>query len=112
MATDFNAGTGADIFLISLKAGGTGLNLIGADMVIHLDPWWNTASEDQASDRAHRIGQTRNVEVIRLICRDSVEQKVTELQNTKKALIDALISGSDASVTSVTPEDIQFLLEE
>ena len=112
MATDFNAGTGADIFLISLKAGGTGLNLVGADMVIHLDPWWNTASEDQASDRAHRIGQTRNVEVIRLICRDSVEQKVTELQNTKKALIDALISGSDASVTSVTPEDIQFLLEE
>ena len=72
MAEQFNAGQG-QIFLISLKAGGTGLNLTGADMVIHYDPWWNPAAEDQATDRAYRIGQTRKVEVIRLVTHASIE---------------------------------------
>ena len=111
LMNDFNAGTFANVFLISLKAGGTGLNLTGADTVIHIDPWWNAAAEDQASDRAHRIGQTKNVEVIKLICEDSVEQRVIELQNIKKDIIDSLISNSDTSVTGVTLEDISFILE-
>lgn len=64
------------MFLISLKAGGTGLNLTGADLVIHYDPWWNPAAEDQATDRAHRIGQRRDVDVIRMIAQDTIEEKV------------------------------------
>lgn len=98
------------VFLISLKAGGTGLNLIGADTIIHLDPWWNVAIENQASDRAHRIGQVKNVEVIRLIASDTIEQKVIELQNKKKDLIDKLISDDDSSITKLSKEDIQFIL--
>ena len=110
MMNEFNAENKKNVFLISLKAGGTGLNLTGADTVIHLDPWWNVAAEDQASDRAHRIGQTKNVEVIKLICENSVEQRVIELQNIKKDLIDKLISDNDQSVTGVTLEDIAFIL--
>ena len=101
---------GVDIFLISLKAGGTGLNLTGADTVIHLDPWWNIAAENQASDRTHRIGQTRNVEVIRLIAGDSIEQRVVELQDIKREVIKQVISDSDGSVTSASLEDIAFVL--
>ena len=110
LMNEFNAGTEVPVFLISLKAGGTGLNLTGADTVIHLDPWWNVAAEDQATDRAHRIGQVKNVEVIKLICENSVEQRVIELQNTKKDIIDSIISSSDKSVTSATLEDISFIL--
>lgn len=110
LMNDFNAGKGPDVFLISLKAGGTGLNLVGADTVIHLDPWWNVAAENQASDRAHRIGQKRSVEVIYLICEDSVEQKVIELQNIKKDVVASLISDDESSVTGITLEDISFLL--
>ena len=111
MMESFNSGSGADIFLISLKAGGTGLNLTGADTVIHLDPWWNVAAENQASDRTHRIGQTRNVEVIRLIAGDSIEQRVVELQDIKKEVIRQVISDDDGSVTSARLEDIAFVLE-
>ena len=111
MMDAFNNGTGADVFLISLKAGGTGLNLTGADTVIHLDPWWNVAAENQASDRTHRIGQTRNVEVIRLIADDSIEQRVAELQDIKKEVIKQVISDSDGSVTSASLEDIAFVLD-
>jgi SNF2 family DNA or RNA helicase len=111
MMDSFNNGSGTDVFLISLKAGGTGLNLTGADTVIHLDPWWNVAAEDQASDRAHRIGQTRNVEVIKLIAADSIEQRVLELQNIKKEVISKVISDNDGSVTSASLEDIAFVLE-
>lgn len=107
----FNEENEISVFLISLKAGGTGLNLTGADTVIHLDPWWNVAAEDQASDRAHRIGQKRNVEVIKLICEDSVEQRVIELQNMKKDIIDRLISNNDGSVTGLSLEDISFILQ-
>ena len=89
----FQAGEGA-VFLISLKAGGSGLNLTGADYVIHLDPWWNPAAEDQASDRAHRIGQTRPVTVIRLVTAKSIEQKVVALHATKRDLAERLLEGT------------------
>ena len=111
MMDSFNSGSGIDVFLISLKAGGTGLNLTGADTVIHLDPWWNVAAENQASDRTHRIGQTRNVEVIKLIAADSIEQRVVELQEIKKEVIRQVISDDDGSVTSARLEDIAFVLE-
>ena len=106
----FNNGSGTDVFLVSLKAGGTGLNLTGADTVIHLDPWWNVAAENQASDRTHRIGQKRNVEVIKLIAEDSIEQRVVELQDIKKEVISRVISDDDGSVTSASLEDIAFVL--
>ena len=111
MMNDFNEGLGVDVFLISLKAGGTGLNLTGADTVIHLDPWWNVAAEDQADDRTHRIGQKRNVEVIKLIAEDSIEQRVIELQEIKKNIIDKVISNDDSSVVNATLEDIAFILK-
>lgn len=111
MMDSFNNGSGADVFLISLKAGGTGLNLTGADTVIHLDPWWNVAAENQASDRTHRIGQTKNVEIIKLIAADSIEQRVVELQDIKKEVIKQVISDDDGSVTSAKLEDIAFVLE-
>ena len=111
MMDAFNNGSGTDVFLISLKAGGTGLNLTGADTVIHLDPWWNVAAENQASDRAHRIGQQRNVEIIRLIADGSIEQRVVELQEIKKAVIKQVISDNDGSVVSASLEDIAYILE-
>ena len=111
MMDSFNNGSGTDVFLISLKAGGTGLNLTGADTVIHIDPWWNVAAENQASDRTHRIGQTRNVEVIKLIAADSIEQRVVELQDIKKEVIKQVISDDDGSVTSASLEDIAFVLK-
>ena len=111
MMDSFNNGSGIDVFLISLKAGGTGLNLTGADTVIHLDPWWNVAAENQASDRTHRIGQTRNVEVIKLIAGESIEQRVVELQDLKKEVIRQVISDDDGSVTSASLEDIAFILK-
>ncbi len=104
----FNAGEG-DVFLISLKAGGTGLNLTGADLVIHYDPWWNPAAEDQATDRAHRIGQTRQVEVIRLITHDTVEEQVMALGERKRALFDRLIAPGEEMVTALTEQDIRSL---
>jgi len=98
------------VFLISLKAGGNGINLTGADRVIHLDPWWNVSVENQATDRAHRIGQMRNVEVIKLICENSIEQRVIELQNLKKDLFDKVISNDDSSITRLTADDLKFIL--
>ncbi|MGL5314091.1 MAG: DEAD/DEAH box helicase, partial [Peptostreptococcaceae bacterium] len=81
------------VFLISLKAGGTGLNLTSASVVIHFDPWWNPAVEDQASDRAHRIGQKKVVNVIKLVAKDTIEERVINLQETKRELIDEIIEG-------------------
>ena len=78
------------VFCISLKAGGTGLNLTAADIVIHYDPWWNLAAQNQATDRAHRIGQQKNVTVYKLITKDSIEEKVLELQETKRELADRI----------------------
>lgn len=110
IAKAFNNPGGVRVCLISLKAGGTGLNLVGADIVIHLDPWWNVAAENQASDRAHRIGQNRPVTVYKLICRNSVEEKVITLQEMKKDLTDAFIADSDKAISRLTDEDIKFLL--
>jgi len=110
LVNQFNKNDSIKVFLISLKAGGTGLNLVGADVVIHLDPWWNLSAENQATDRAHRIGQTKTVEVIKIVCEDSIEQRVIELQNIKKDLIDKVISKNDSSITGFTLEDINFIL--
>jgi superfamily II DNA or RNA helicase len=98
------------VFLISLKAGGVGLNLTGADTVIHFDPWWNPAVEDQATDRAHRIGQTRLVTSYKLITRDTVEEKILTLQNRKREIIQATIGGEEDLAASLTWEEIQELL--
>ena len=91
----FQAGQG-DVFLISLKAGGIGLNLTAADYVIHMDPWWNPAAEDQASDRAHRIGQTRPVTIYRLVTKGTIEEQIVELHHHKRDLADRLLEGTDA----------------
>jgi SNF2 family DNA or RNA helicase len=92
----FQSGEG-DVFLISLKAGGTGLNLTAADYVIHMDPWWNPAVEDQASDRAHRIGQKRPVTIYRLVAKQTIEEKIVDLHHQKRDLADSLLEGSDVS---------------
>ena len=108
----FNQTPAIPLFLISLKAGGTGLNLTGADTVIHFDPWWNPAAEEQATDRAHRIGQKKTVHAIKFIALDTVEEKVLELQRKKQALIDATVNASDASIlSSLTLADIEGLLK-
>lgn len=106
----FQAGEG-DVFLISLKAGGTGLNLTAADYVIHMDPWWNPAVEDQASDRAHRIGQTRPVTIYRLVAKDTIEEKIVALHTTKRALADSLLEGTDLA-TKMTADDMLQLLQD
>ena len=105
----FNSGA-TPLFMISLKAGGTGLNLTGADIVIHYDPWWNTAAQDQATDRAHRIGQTKRVTVYRMIAQDTIEEKIVKLQETKKNLADGIVSGDNVSLSSLSKEDLLELL--
>jgi SNF2 family DNA or RNA helicase len=106
----FQAGEG-DVFLISLKAGGTGLNLTAADYVIHMDPWWNPAVEDQASDRAHRIGQQRPVTIYRLVAKNTIEEKIVELHQHKRDLADSLLEGADVSGKTST-EDLLRLIHE
>ena len=110
LVDSFNQNDSIKVFLISLKAGGTGLNLVGADTVFHMDPWWNISAENQATDRAHRIGQTKTVEVIKIVCDDSIEQRVIELQNIKKDLVDRVIAKDDSSITGFTLEDINYIL--
>jgi superfamily II DNA or RNA helicase len=106
----FQEDAGCPLFLISLKAGGHGLNLTAADYVFILDPWWNPAVESQAIDRAHRLGQTRNVFAYRLICRDTVEDKIVELQRSKRELADAIISADNSLIRQLSVEDLQLLL--
>ncbi len=106
----FQAGEG-DLFLISLKAGGTGLNLTAADFVIHMDPWWNPAVEDQASDRAHRIGQTRPVTVYRLVAKDTVEEKIVRLHREKRDLAQSLLEGADMSGKMSADELLRLIRE-
>lgn len=106
----FNGGA-VPVFLISLKAGGVGLNLTGADMVVHYDPWWNLAAQNQATDRAHRIGQQKNVTVYKLITKDSIEEKVLELQETKRELADRIIGQGTEQAAPMTREDMLRLLE-
>src|SRR5207253_5235806 len=98
------------LFLISLKAGGLGLNLTAADYVFLLDPWWNPAVEAQAIDRTHRIGQTRHVFAYRLIARDTVEERVLELQQRKRKLADAILSASAGPLADLRREDLERLL--
>ncbi len=106
----FQAGKGS-LFLISLRAGGVGLNLTAADYVIHMDPWWNPAVEDQASDRAHRIGQQRPVTVYRLVAKDTIEEKILKLHTTKRDLANSLLDGSDISGRMSADELLQLIRE-
>ncbi|WP_341531346.1 DEAD/DEAH box helicase (plasmid) [Nostoc sp. UHCC 0302] len=106
----FQSGSG-DVFLISLKAGGTGLNLTAADYVIHTDPWWNPAVEDQASDRAHRIGQQRPVTIYRLVAKNTIEEKIVELHHHKRDLADSLLEGADMSGKISTEVLLQLISE-
>jgi SNF2 family DNA or RNA helicase len=110
MAQSFNSGIG-EVFLISLKAGGTGLNLTGADTVIHFDPWWNPAVEDQATDRAHRIGQNRSVQVIKLLTQGTIEEKVNALQAKKKKLIDSVIQPGETMLSKLTEQELKALFD-
>ena len=108
---NFNQGK-VKVFLISLKAGGTGLNLTGADTVIHFDPWWNPAVEEQATDRAYRIGQKKKVQVIKLIMKDSIEEKIDALQTRKKLLSENVIEAGEVFVNQLTTEELMELFEE
>lgn len=105
----FNHGGGHPIFLISLKAGGTGLNLTGADMVIHYDPWWNPAVEEQATDRAYRFGQTRHVQVLKFITKDTIEEKIFNLQQKKKLLIDKMIQPGETFLSQLSENELRNL---
>lgn len=107
---EFNQGE-VKVFLISLKAGGTGLNLTGADTVIHFDPWWNPAVEEQATDRAYRIGQKRKVQVIKYVMKDSIEEKIYELQKRKKMLSDSVIEADELFVNNLTKDEILELFK-
>ncbi|MFP4203747.1 MAG: SNF2-related protein [Opitutales bacterium] len=107
----FNQDPAIPVFLVSLKAGGTGLNLTGADTVVHYDPWWNPAAEAQATDRTHRIGQKRVVTSIKLIAADTVEEKVLEMQREKAGLLTELFEASEAANAKVSLDEIKELLE-
>lgn len=107
----FNTDTSINVFLISLLAGGTGLNLTGADMVVHFDPWWNPAAENQATDRAHRIGQKKTVHVVKLITSHTVEERVLAMQQKKQRVIDATVNASDSeTISKMSFEDLQNLI--
>ena len=110
MVNTFN-GDDTPVFLISLKAGGTGLNLTGADVVIHYDPWWNQAAQNQATDRAHRIGQTKAVSVYKLIVKGTIEEKIVKMQESKKDLADAILNGENGSIIQMSKEEFMELLE-
>ena len=111
LVDDFNNNPDIKIFLISLKAGGTGLNLTGADMVIHYDPWWNASAENQATDRAYRIGQKNNVQVYKLITSNSIEEKIYELQQKKSELVDNMLSTKTSFISKFSKEEIMKLFE-
>ena len=111
LVDEFNNNPDKKLFLISLKAGGTGLNLVGADMVIHYDPWWNVSSENQATDRTYRIGQKRNVQVYKLITKNSIEEKIYDLQKRKEALIDNMLSTNQTFISKLSKEEIMNLFE-
>ena len=106
----FNEGD-TPVFLISLKAGGVGLNLTGADIVIHYDPWWNVAAQNQATDRAHRIGQTKRVTVYKLIAKGTIEEKIKKLQETKRDLAEQVIGGDLSGAAGMSREELLELLE-
>ena len=111
LVDEFNQNPDIKVFLVSLKAGGTGLNLIGADMVIHYDPWWNSSAENQATDRAYRIGQKNNVQVYKLITKNSIEEKIYELQQKKMGLIDNVLDTQTTFINKLSKDDIMNLFE-
>jgi len=110
MVNDFNNGS-TEVFLISLKAGGTGLNLTGADMVIHFDPWWNPAVEEQATDRAYRIGQQNVVHVMKLITKGTIEEKIAKLQDKKRELIDGIIQPGETLISKMSQDELMDLFK-
>ena len=111
LVDEFNENQNIKVFLISLKAGGTGLNLIGADMVIHYDPWWNISTENQATDRSYRIGQKKNVQVYKLITKKSIEEKIYELQQKKSKLIDNMLSTKQTYISRLSKDEIMELFK-
>lgn len=111
LVNQFNNEKNISVFLISLKAGGTGLNLTSADLVIHFDPWWNPATEDQATDRAHRIGQRNIVEVIKLVSKDTIEEKIIEMQDDKRELINKVITGDSLNTNLISILTNQEILD-
>ena len=111
LVDEFNENPDIKVFLISLKAGGTGLNLIGADMVIHYDPWWNLSAENQATDRTYRIGQKKNVQVYKLITKNSIEEKIYELQQKKAKLIDNMLSTNETFINRLSKDEIMSLFK-
>ena len=111
LVEEFNENDKIKVFLISLKAGGTGLNLTGADMVIHYDPWWNISAENQATDRTYRIGQKKNVQLYKLITKNSIEERIYELQQKKEKLIDSMLSTKETFVNKLSKEEIMELFK-
>lgn len=111
LVDEFNENKDIKVFLISLKSGGTGLNLIGADMVIHYDPWWNISAENQATDRTYRIGQKRNVQVYKLITKNSIEEKIYELQQRKAKLVDNMLSTNETFISKLSKDEIMDLFK-
>ena len=109
MVDEFNTNQNIKVFLISLKAGGTGLNLTGADMVIHYDPWWNLSAENQATDRAYRIGQKNNVQVYKLITKNTIEEKIYELQMKKAELAENMLSTQTKFINKLSKDEIMKL---
>jgi SNF2 family DNA or RNA helicase len=107
----FNEDPSILVFLVSLKAGGTGLNLVGADTVIHYDMWWNPAVEAQATDRVHRIGQQKSVSAYKLITLNTIEEKIAEMQKRKKGLVKKVVSCDDEAISKLTWEDVLELLK-
>lgn len=108
---EFNEDPNIPVFLVSLKAGGTGLNLVGADTVIHYDMWWNPAVENQATDRVHRIGQKESVSVYKLVTNGTIEEKIVEMQNRKRGIVKKIVSCDDEAITKLTWEDVLELLQ-
>lgn len=108
---EFNAAKEPAVFLISLKAGGTGLNLTGADVVIHFDPWWNVAAENQATDRAHRIGQHHNVMIYKLIAKNTIEERIVAMQQQKEKLADSILSGKEVANSVIDRETLMKILQ-
>ena len=111
LVKEFNADSEILVFLVSLKAGGTGLNLTGADTVIHYDMWWNPAVENQATDRVHRIGQKRSVSVYKLVTKGTIEEKIVDMQNRKKGLVKKIVSCDDEAISKLTWDDVLELLQ-
>ena len=109
MVSEFHQG-GIPVFLISLKAGGTGLNLTEADIVIHYDPWWNVAAQNQATDRTHRIGQEKQVTVYKLIAKNTIEENILRLQDMKQELAEQVVTEGNVSLASLSREDILEML--